>query len=118
MTKWQKNPPTVTEWRSIGGHGYWWMKYLIVESSIDEEDGDQIVWPEVWHTEIVYFTSSPKPGHSLFDSLFDDNLCMLHGRTVLSRTELDLQKLAEDPNTYWQPVEPALDNDDNSRPRV
>lgn len=119
MTKWQKDPPTVKQWRTVGGYGYWWIKFLIIDSETDfNKTGKLVYYPEFWHTEIVQITSSPKPGRNLYESLKDDNACMLHARVLSSRKELDLKELAKDPNTYWQPVKSPDEDEEYSRPNI
>ena len=51
------------QWRDANNHGVWWIKFMIMEGVTElDENGNEITWPETWHTEIVSITVSSSNG--------------------------------------------------------
>lgn len=114
MNAWRKEPPTYQEWRECSNNGYWWIKFLLMEEEIEEdEDGEVGVWPEAWYTEVVQITASYDDPSDMFDP---DKPGKLHAKGILWHDHFDLDDPKVTKNMYWQPVVGPLDDHKDKRP--
>ena len=114
MTAWRKDPPTYEDWKRCRNHGYWWVKFLLMEEEVEvEEDGSLGVWPEAWYTEVVQLTASYDNAADMLDPNKQGKL-HAQGNLILNRFDLDDPVATK--NMYWQPVAAPLDDEKDKRP--
>lgn len=115
MSAWRKEPPTHEEWIEAENHGYWWVKFRLVEEEIEvDEEGNLGLWPEVWYTEIVQLTSS----YENFGDILDGKNARLHAQGTLVVEKFDLDDKEKTKDMYWQPVLPPFNDVKDKRPEV
>ena len=115
MSAWRKNPPTHDEWMEAENHGYWWVKFRLMEEEIEvDEDGNLGRWPEAWYTEIVQVMAA----YDDFDDMLDGKGARLSATGGMMLDNLDLSDEEQMKDMYWQPVLPPFNDVKDKRPEV
>ena len=116
MNFWQSTPPTYQQWKESTSNGFWWVKFMLTPREVEtDDDGEEIVWPETWYTDVVQLAAS----YDSFEDIFDkDRVGKLHARGGMVLKNFDLDDAEATKDMYWQPVVPPFDDEKDKRPEV